>query len=802
MAAFTDKLPPPFDKHKDDYTEWKQSFEFWQVVTECADNKQGALLMLRLDNDTRASILQTVTNAEVKSPEGIKKILDEMDKLFKGDTVTTSYEAYEAFELYRRPQNMPIKDYCKEFQKKLKKVNDAGCTLPDCIIACRLLKSANLSETQEQLLKATCKMTYDDLSTQMKKIFVTEAHGSSSEVRVKEEPIDYLQQDTLYGKYNRYHKADKWNRKSGFSNNSEQRINRDNRKGNNMSNSEKEKKAIKKRGRNPLDQYGRVTRCIHCESINHWIKDCPDMTESEHRTFLECCEKDQGEVSDADEDDTGETSETYLMDHAAVSTEEFFDPTKITLTCSTMNAATLDCGAPKTVCGRTWLRHYIDSLSESDKKKIEYGKSNNIYKFGCGSKFPAVERVCIPALIGKKKVTIQTDVVEGDIPLLFSKESMKKTGASLNFKDDKLSILGQIINLDVTESGHYTLPLGNDRQVIADIYNDSETRVNLTLTNEQKSTIKTATKLHRQFAHPSSERLVKLVRNQGGDWEELIKAIYEVTKNCKICKLYKRPPPRPVVGFPMAHRFGQCVAMDLKQFGKVHLLHAIDHATRLAAASIIRSKSPEVIIRDVFRHWVSIYGVPEMILSDNGGEFNNSQVRELGEKLNLKLKTTAAESPWSNGLVERHNLILGEMIVKTQADTGCSLEMATMWSVTAHNSLTNVYGFTPFQLVFGRNPVLPSLQTDKPPALSEETSCEVIRNNLNAMHAARQAHIRNESSEKVRRALRHNVRTTGEIRYVTGDSVYYKRKDSKKWKGPGTVLGSEGNQVLVKHQGI
>ena len=191
-----------------------------------------------------------------------------------------------------------------------------------------------------------------------------------------------------------------------------------------------------------------------------------------------------------------------------------------------------------------------------------------------------------------------------------------------------------------------------------------------------------------------------------------------------------------------------------------------------------------------------------MILSDNGGEFNNSQVRELGEKLNLKLKTTAAESPWSNGLVERHNLILGEMIVKTQADTGCSLEMATMWSVTAHNSLTNVYGFTPFQLVFGRNPVLPSLQTDKPPALSEETSCEVIRNNLNAMHAARQAHIRNESSEKVRRALRHNVRTTGEIRYVTGDSVYYKRKDSKKWQGPGTVLGSEGNQVLVKHQGI
>ena len=74
-------------------------------------------------------------------------------------------------------------------------------------------------------------------------------------------------------------------------------------------------------------------------------------------------------------------------------------------------------------------------------------------------------------------------------------------------------------------------------------------------------------------------------------------------------------------------------------------------------------------------------------MSDDGGEFNNAQFRELGEKCNLVIKTTAAESAWSNRMVECHNRILGDSIMKTQADTGCSLEMAAMW---CHNSLANI----------------------------------------------------------------------------------------------------------------
>ena len=45
-----------------------------------------------------------------------------------------------------------------------------------------------------------------------------------------------------------------------------------------------------------------------------------------------------------------------------------------------------------------------------------------------------------------------------------------------------------------------------------------------------------------------------------------------------------------------------------------------------------------------------------------------------------------------------------------------------------------------------------------------------------------------------------NQITTG-ITYEIGDIVYYKHKDSDKWKGPGKVVGEENKQILVKHGG-
>ena len=144
--------------------------------------------------------------------------------------------------------------------------------------------------------------------------------------------------------------------------------------------------------------------------------------------------------------------------------------------------------------------------------------------------------------------------------------------------------------------------------------------------------------------------------------------IKDLDKSCEICMRYKRPSSRPVVGFSLAHDFNETVAMDLKQFRGVYILHIVDHAARYSAAAIISSKQKEVIIDKIFKHWIAIFGRPNLFLSDNGGAFNNELFREMGEQLNINIKTTAAESPWSNNIVEKLNQVIGNMMEKVMLD--------------------------------------------------------------------------------------------------------------------------------------
>ena len=58
-------------------------------------------------------------------------------------------------------------------------------------------------------------------------------------------------------------------------------------------------------------------------------------------------------------------------------------------------------------------------------------------------------------------------------------------------------------------------------------------------------------------------------------------------------------------------------------------------------------------------------------------------------------------------------------------------------------------------ITFGKNPSLLSVALNKPSVLEGVTVCDVVAENLNAMHAAYKAYIASESSEKLRRTLRH-----------------------------------------------
>ena len=150
------------------------------------------------------------------------------------------------------------------------------------------------------------------------------------------------------------------------------------------------------------------------------------------------------------------------------------------------------------------------------------------FKFGDGNKLNSLYKVILPCVIADIEVSIITDVVNSDILLLLSKGAMKRAGTCFNFEDDTVTMLKKKIPLSCTSSGHYYIPITKplpDKRKFKHLPFIKE----ISFKNTAKK-IKIATKLHRQFSHPSSKKLCDLVKTAGVTDPEFIKIFADTPK--------------------------------------------------------------------------------------------------------------------------------------------------------------------------------------------------------------------------------------------------------------------------------
>ena len=74
---------------------------------------------------------------------------------------------------------------------------------------------------------------------------------------------------------------------------------------------------------------------------------------------------------------------------------------------------------------------------------------------------------------------------------------------------------------------------------------------------------------------------------------------------------------------PMTSQFNEVVCMGLKEYKrkKIWILHLTDAATRYSAACFTRTKNKGEIIKRIYTIWIAYFGLTNLFLSDNGGEF-------------------------------------------------------------------------------------------------------------------------------------------------------------------------------------
>ena len=703
---------------------------------------------------------------DLKKDDGLDILIDFLDSQLMKDELSDSLEKFEEFEDIQRTSGQSITEYIATFDSRYRKIEKLNMKLPSEILAFKLLRKANISKEEKMLVLTG--MNYKNKSTlyeeakQSLKKFKGDISGGSASLgsSVKLEPAFLAENEEalLAAGYVRQGqgKGNAKSRRGGF----------------NYGGGQRGQVQNVKRKMNPAGPDGKTLTCRVCGSYRHLMKDCPDSWENLRRVNI-------------------------VDDENAVLFTGYNKDEICQLGIDARNCAILDSACSSTVCGRSWINGYINSLNEGDRKKIGQTVGERTFKFGGGTRLKSTAEYSLPAVIAGKEVTINTDVVDSDIPLLLSRSAMKKAGVKMDLENDSATIFGKDVALNLTTSGHYCIPIDRTEEIaVEEVFSVKLEDM------DRKEKYKTLNKLHRQFAHPPVNKIKSLLHDAKLWKEDYLELLEDIERKCDLCKRYTKTPPRPVVSMPMATRFNEKIAMDLKQWKGRWILHMIDMWSRYTISVFINRKRPSDVINALMQRWVGVFGVMGAIMTDNGGEFSSDEMREVMSILDVRVITTAAESPFQNGLCERVHAVTDIMLLKLEEENmNTDSQTLLCWANMARNSLQMWNGFSSHQLIFGKNPNLPGIMTDGLPALEGSTSSERLAQHLNAMYATRRAYIESESNERIRRALRGKIRAAEDI-YQQGDTVYYKREGRERWLGPATVVFQDGKVVFVRHGGI
>ena len=757
------KAPPEWEEGKI-FEKWQDEVQLWLLVTDLEEAKRGPALALSLSGRKREIALD-IPPTELTDEGGVQKLLDTLKAVFARDEVDQFYECYVNFETITR-SNGRMTDYIQNFERASNELSKKGVVLPTSILACKLLYSANLEENERRMvLSATSKLEYEPMKSSLRRIFGSVVSNSDGPGPVVKAEPAFVGQDVQDGEpenegvsyWSRGGRGGRYNMRGSY------------RGRGSFVNGQRNRGMPRQSGTNQILRDGSIAQCYKCGSRYHLVRDCPESTE------------------------TVEVSKTNKPD---VDERQFFTFASITksLVHECREIGIIDTGCTKSVAGDIWYQAYLKTLTPTLQKQVQTLKSYSSIRFGSGDSVRST-RICkLPVFIGGVQCSLEVEIIPGDLPLLISVKSLKAMGAVIHTGDSKMLVSNLEVLVDLVElsTGHLGLSLSSQIAACSFFAREPES-----LTNNE------LLKLHRQFGHSSAFKMRSFLRNIRPLTKTIERRIDEVCDNCDVCVKFGRPACKPAVSLPMATKFNETVAMDLHQLDKgEYYLHMIDLFTRYSRATIIGNKFPETIIESFLTEWVTIFGVPHSTLTDNGGEFDNCHFRSMAENYGIKLTTTAAYSPWSNGICERHNSALTETYNKLRSDTSFQLSKGALmrYACLAKNSLLNQSGFTPQQLVFGENPSVPTVMSSDVPALENVTTSRYIRDHLNVLSKSRQAYLSIESSDRLKRALKAKTRLYSGP-YSAGERVYFRKGDDDEWHGPGVVLGMDSRTIALKHGG-
>lgn len=179
-----------------------------------------------------------------------------------------------------------------------------------------------------------------------------------------------------------------------------------------------------------------------------------------------------------------------------------------------------------------------------------------------------------------------------------------------------------------------------------------------------------------------------------------------------------------------------------------YIVVAVDYNTKWVEAETLALITTERIVHFLWKNIYCRFGKPETIITYNGGQFDNDDIRSFTARNGTKLLYASPAHPQTNGQVEPVNKIIKKTL-KKKLDDAKGLWAATLpevlWSY--RTMATGANSETPLCMSFGTEAVIPvelTHPTERVIHYDPATNSEGLHLNTDLLEEKRErAHLRN-----------------------------------------------------------